>query len=202
MVYKYNNFYKYEEVNEHKYFICKDNNLCYLQDCLNNKEIETERLLCRDSHEEDLPGLEDVYMSCAYMQEYTGEEHKKGDVKRNLVEGDIPPGGHKEFYYAKTLKEKETHKAIGFFEYYLGFPKENTLWISSFLIHKDYQHKGYGSEFIQKFIKEINKEFLNEISIGVYKENEVAMAYWQKNGFIIDSSHKETQGIVKLDYKF
>ncbi|ERJ12646.1 GNAT family N-acetyltransferase [Haloplasma contractile] len=200
MLYEYNTFYTREEVNQNNKLKSNENNQYFLGDCLVERKIETERLVIQNSTKSDLSGLVDVYMSCDYMQEFTGQEHKPEDVKENLTNGDVPPGGHKEFYFSKTIVERETNRIIGYFEYYLGYPDHQTLWISSLLIHKEAQHKGYGTEFFQKFIKEINKDYLHEVGIGVYKRNKIALAYWKKCGFSKDPSYNLTQDILKLIY--
>ena len=136
---------------------------CYLGDCLDEAPVETKRLILKNSMEADIPGLVDVFMSCGYMQAYTGHEHRPEDIRKALNEGSLPPGGFRAFYYMKTVIEKDSGRIAGLLEYSHGYPDKNTLWISFLLLHKDAQQKGLGTELMNAFIRAIDKTYLNTV---------------------------------------
>ncbi|WP_070121243.1 hypothetical protein [Bacillus marinisedimentorum] len=66
---------------------------------------ETERLLIRDAIlEEDLEKLQTLWESTAYIGEYDGHhEREKNEMYKDLTEGDLPPGGTKEFFKIQPI---------------------------------------------------------------------------------------------------
>lgn len=147
------------------------------------KPIETERLLISDSVEKDVEGLKEIYFSCSYMEQWTGQKHTQDYIEKILLEGDLPPGGNKEFYRVKSIYDKTKFEVIGLLEYYCGYPRADVLWIGSLLIHSNYQRKGYGSEIIEAITTAAEGAGFNRIGIGVHLKNWPAVRFWTKEGY-------------------
>lgn len=80
-----------------------------------------------------------------------------------LTKGDLPPKGSFEFYRVKTIINKKRNEIIGFLEYYIGYPNSNTLWIGTFYLKKEQQHKGYGKEVVQSLVDYLSKVHFQEL---------------------------------------
>lgn len=61
--------------------------------------------------------------------------------------------------------------------------KENTYWICDFVIDKNYQHMGYGTEAIKMGINWLKKKGAKKIGINFRSGNEVAQRTYEKCGF-------------------
>jgi diamine N-acetyltransferase len=201
---EYNRFYSEKEINKiiddfhtfNDYFLLRrelvNNNLLirtrsgsryWRGDIYPTSELTTERLKLSDCSVEDKDKLNDVYISCSNMEEWSGSKQDPEFIDKAISEGNLPSEGNLEFYRLKAVIDKETDRIVGLAEYYLGYPDNKTLWIGSLFIHKDYQRKGYGSEFfilIDGFAKTAGFE---RIRIGVYLKNWQALRFWVKNGF-------------------
>jgi diamine N-acetyltransferase len=201
---EYNRFYNEKEINKiiddfhsfNDYFLLRRelvNNSLLIRtrsgsrywrgDIYPTSELTTQRLKLSDCNVEDKGKLNAVYISCSNMEEWSGSKHDPEFIDKAISEGNLPPEGNLEFYRLIAAIDKETNSTVGLTEYYLGYPDNKTLWIGSLYIHKDYQRKGYGSEFfnlIHEFAKAAGFE---RIGIGVYLKNWQALRFWVKNGF-------------------
>ncbi|QOY35690.1 GNAT family N-acetyltransferase [Anaerobacillus isosaccharinicus] len=72
---------------------------------------------------------------------------------------------------------------IGVIDYLVNNPKDNQPWLGVFLIHRDYQGYGFGSQAYFQFEKQLLKKAGEVIRIGVLKENRIASEYWEAKGF-------------------
>lgn len=146
-------------------------------------QYTTERLSIRDSKLEDEKDLDIVNMSCAYLEKFTGIKHESDYINEVLNKGDLPPKGKNEFYKVKTIIEKKSNTIIGFLEYYLGYPNQNTVWISTFYIKKDKQQNGYGKETIDSMKEYFENSTFIKVAIGVHLKNWVALRFWVRCEF-------------------
>ncbi|KAI5962430.1 NAT5 [Candida pseudojiufengensis] len=71
----------------------------------------------------------------------------------------------------------------------------NCVYIESFAVLKKYRNLGIGSELLNWIIEETKKRFIHEILIHVHVNNEYALQWYKKKGFIQD------ENIVKDYYK-
>ncbi|WP_139905126.1 GNAT family N-acetyltransferase [Clostridium thermarum] len=202
--FQYNKFYTEKELNKiiddnhsfNDYFILRreliDNKLIcrtrdgakyWRGDFLSTIGIETPRATLKYYDNEVIGDLKEVYLSCGYMIEYCGVEHREEYIEQCLREPELPPGGSKEFIKFRSIKSKDTGKVIGFLEYYMGYPNSNTIWIGGLFIHKDFQRMGYGEEVVGEFIKKSKEAGFNTAGLGVHLKNWQALRFWTKQGF-------------------
>lgn len=111
---------------------------------------ETERLFVRDAVlDTDLDGLQKLWESTAYIGEYDGHpERKEDDMYRDLTEGDLPPGGTKEFLKVQPFVTKEASEIVGFITLYHGYPDDKTIWVTFFYVDSIQQKNGYMWEVV------------------------------------------------------
>ncbi len=92
--------------------------------------------------------------------------------------------------YAKKLSENawfilcmEDDEIIGFTAYYLnqegGFAYIPQIWVSDM-----HQRKGIGASMMDKLIKDV-PSYVKSIRLEVRKNNEKAVAFYEKNGFVV-----------------
>lgn len=146
---------------------------------------ETERLFVRDAVlDTDLDGLQKLWESTAYIGEYDGQpERKEDDMHKDLTEGDLPPGGTKEFFRLQPFFTKETSEMVGFITLYHGYPDEKTIWVTFFYVNSSQQKNGFGQEVIQQFATEVAKSGFQKLMLTVALKNWGAIRFWSKAGF-------------------
>lgn len=144
---------------------------------------ETGRMTIRAATPEDAEDIGDVYNACAYMAEWTGEEHDEAGLASLLEGSDLPPGGSREFNHLAVMRKKEGGGIAGIADYYTAWPAENCIWIGLMLIHPDCQKLGYGSEFVEAFISESKRQAYRQVGLGVALRNQPALKFWVKSGF-------------------
>ena len=202
--FEYNKFYSEKEVNNiiieshsfNDYFLLRrelaDNKLLcrtrdgaryWRGDFLSEKPLDTHRTTLLYYKEQDISELKDVYLSCGYMKEYSGIEHKEEYIDQCLSEPELPPSGSNEFIKFRSIKSKEADKIIGFLEYYMGYPDSKTIWIGGLFIHRSYQQKEYGKEVVEEFTKQAKEAGFNYAGVGVYLKNWQALRFWSGCGF-------------------
>jgi len=171
------------ELIEHHLLARTRNGARYWKSDLLPIRFETNHLIVRNTYLEDESALIEVCQSNDDLKQYTGHLFEVEEIHNILTKGDLPPEGFKEFYQCKTIVSKENQEVIGYFDLYRGYPSSDTLWISTFYIHKNFQQKGYGYEVIQSLLNEIKNCQFNKIALGVHLKNWQGLRFWIKNGF-------------------
>ena len=202
--FEYNKFYSEKEVNNiiieshsfNDYFLLRrelaDNKLLcrtrdgaryWRGDFLSEKPLDTQRTTLLYYKEQDISELKDVYISCGYMKEYTGIEHKEEYIVQCFNNPELPPKGSGEFIRFRSIRSKETDRVIGALEYYMGYPDFETIWIGGLFLHKNYQQRGYGKEVVKEFEKKAKESGFKKAGVGVYLKNWQALRFWTDCGF-------------------
>jgi ribosomal protein S18 acetylase RimI-like enzyme len=116
-------------------------------------------------------------------------------LSKDLGEGDIYKSKNVKKHYLEMLKDKKTYEAyvyvkdkviIGFISiiYYKSvFHKVGTALINELVVVSDYRNMGIGKELIAFAIMRAKTKKMDEIEVGVMKENEGAIKFYKKNGF-------------------
>ena len=90
--------------------------------------------------------------------------------------------------YAEKLSKYADFFVIGTFGNILGwmaYYKNDSgrfIYITHFWVNSLCQNKGYGSYLLNKLVREEGNGF-NEICVEIYKEDDVALNFYGKNGF-------------------
>lgn len=90
-------------------------------------------------------------------------------------------------------KEKEDQFYIGFFEgsglvavmdLILAYPGEEVAYIGFFMMNKEYQGKGIGTQIISECAKYLAGLQFEKIRLAIDQGNPQSEAFWMKNGFL------------------
>jgi GNAT superfamily N-acetyltransferase len=135
-----------------------------------SKLIETKNLIIKDITMEEVGELQDIFS--------TWEDNE-------LIKGELPPEQHviKQNYFFKSIYSKHHCKNIGVIDIYHGYPNSDTLWISIFVLHKDFHNKGFGQEVIEALEKDATDTIYCKIGLVIQQKNLKALQFWTKAGF-------------------
>lgn len=117
-------------------------------------------------------------------------EHHPPFVTRESILEDmnaLPPGkGYEDKLYIGFFSE---NKLLAVMDLIQGFPRENVAFIGLFMMDRQYQGKGIGSQIIQECIQCLRESGFRTVQLGVDKGNPQSFAFWKKNGFhVIEES--------------
>jgi len=144
-------------------------------------------LSVEDSAPAEATELQQVHDACAYIEAWTGaltDSQHDQQMLSALQEGDLPPGGSKEFFRLQSIRLKATPQLIGFAEVYHGYPTVDIFWVGFLGIHPAYQNQGYGREVVQGLIEVVaGLHAYSAIRLGVALKNWPALRFWTAAGF-------------------
>jgi len=160
-------------------------------------------LTMRKAKSDDIKDLNSI---CATWEDkilLEGDEFPKGYIENCINNGDLPPikGADISKYYLMVIQKTDSD-IIGFFDLYHGYPNNETIWISIFLIDKAVQGNSYGKEVIESICQECKNSGWKSIGLGVHLKNWKGLRFWTNNGFdrIIgvwgDKKYSETAFLV------
>ncbi|WP_160316844.1 GNAT family N-acetyltransferase [Rossellomorea vietnamensis] len=78
---------------------------------------------------------------------------------------------------------KEDSRYIGLVDYTLNNPKDQTPWISLFVIHQRFQGAGYSMSAHELLEDSIRRESHTKLRLAVDKENDQGIKFWNKLGY-------------------
>lgn len=160
-------------------------------------EGETERLSVNNSTMDECSALQALNESSDYTADWVGSKVESDYVYKCLTEGNLPLGGKKELFQAKSIYKKSTHQLIGFAELYHGYPEKDVFYIGWLFIHPEYQHHGFAQEFVKYILSEATNIGFTKSRIGVHLKNWPAIRFWTQIGFdrilrvVGDKEHRE-----------
>ena len=93
----------------------------------------------------------------------------------------LPPRSTEDDKYYVGYFEGE--KMVAVLDLIVNFPNQETAFIGFFMMHKDYQGKGIGTELIDTCCKVLVEEGYQYVRLGFAKGNPQSEAFWTKNGF-------------------
>jgi len=146
---------------------------------------ETERLIIYNALMEEEQVLQKICESWNDKELIEGSSFENDYIKSCLTIGDLPPNpdATKDNYRLKSIQLKESGKVIGFYDLYYGYPAPETIWISLFVMDKEYRKNGYAQEAMEMIIRESTKTDFKKIGIGVHLKNWRGLRFWTKAGF-------------------
>lgn len=80
------------------------------------------------------------------------------------------------------IKLEDTY--IGVIDFLLENPKDHFPWLGLLMIHRDYQGFGFGAQAHALYEIEMRKRGIDQVRIGVLKENLKAKRFWESLGFL------------------
>lgn len=144
----------------------------------------TNRLMIRKAISDDIKDLDHICDTWEDKILLEGEGFPKGYIENCINNGDLPPikSAHISNYYFMVI-QKTDGKIIGFFDLYHGYPNNETVWISIFLIDNKVRGNSYGEEAIKSICHECKKSGWKSIGLGVHLKNWKGIRFWKNNGF-------------------
>lgn len=73
--------------------------------------------------------------------------------------------------------------------------------IEVFAMHPDWQSQGLGDAFCKSLIQHINEKYHLDIELNVKKNNNLAIDFYKKNGFTIESEKVSKTGVTTFRMK-
>lgn len=147
--------------------------------------IETHRLVIAKATMNDGEALQKICDSWDDKVLMEGAPFEPGYILKCLQEGDLPPisGATKLNYRLMCFFSKETGMLLGFTDIYHGYPIHNTVWISLFVIDKQFRQQSYAREAMEGIALACKTLGYEKIGIGVFLENHRAWKFWKSIGF-------------------
>lgn len=93
----------------------------------------------------------------------------------------LPPGKDYDDKFFIGFFDGEALAAI--MDLILDYPAKGACFIGLFMMNREYQHKGVGSEIIRDCAAYLRSLGFGKIRLGVDKNNPQSNAFWKKNGF-------------------
>jgi GNAT superfamily N-acetyltransferase len=146
-------------------------------------EGETNRLLIKNSLISECKQLQKINEASDYIEQWVGWKTPEDYAFKTLTEGNLPPGGSRERFEAKSIYLKQTCDLIGVVELYHGYPEEEVLCVGWLFIDRNYQHNGYAKEILDYISTEARRMGYKKMRAGIALKNWPALRYWYKNGF-------------------
>ncbi len=151
----------------------------------NPLQSESFNLFYRNAEINDIPKLQQICDSWTDKLLVEGEEFEPNYIANCIKNGDLPPieNAKVENYSIKAICHKKDNEIIGFFDIYQGYPSNDVLWISMFVIDRAFQKSGFGSEIIDLLSQNAKENGFKALGIGVHLKNHKAQLFWVKNRF-------------------
>lgn len=155
-----------------------------------NEQLLSKKYLVRKLEEKDIPF---VLSLC-----------KKNEIYYKYCPPMINEEGVIEDMYAlplnKTMDDKhyvgffENGKLIAILDLIEKYPDDSTCFIGFFMVDKDVQGKGVGSQIVQDVIKHVKEEGYKYIRLAWVKDNKQSESFWIKNTFDEMGNRKDQTG--------
>jgi len=128
--------------------------------------------------EEDLP---EIYNLLNELNEALGEDQEISieTIKNHYTEMQRNKDIYQNYIY--DIKDK----VVGFVSivnYRSVYHKNGTALINELIVSREYRNRGIGEELLRYCIKEAEWNEMDEIEVGVMKENRKAIEFYKRNG--------------------
>ena len=126
--------------------------------------------------------IENIYNIC--KENPTCYDHMKSKPTIENVKEDmtmLPPGKTKDDKFFIGFYEKD--QLIAIMDLITGYPNNNTAFIGLFMMNKNYQGIGIGSNIIEEVLYFLKFKGYSYVRLGYIKGNLQSKAFWTKNKF-------------------
>lgn len=134
----------------------------------------------------DFTDIDTLNSICDSWEDYIQSEGKPfppNYIKNCILYGDLPPLKEAKLNNYTLMTIVEDRQIIGFFDMYHGYPQKDCLWISIFVIAKNYRKKQYGQRVILSLTQLAAENGWKSCGVGISLKNWCALRFWTKNGF-------------------
>lgn len=123
-----------------------------------------------------------------YCPPFVTEDSIRADMKA------LPPRKAMEDKYYLGFYEGDVLLAV--MDLILGFPNDETAFVGFFMMNKEYQGKGIGTELMQKVYTYLKQYGFKFVRLGFAKGNPQSERFWLKNGFVRTGVEAQNEGYV------
>jgi GNAT superfamily N-acetyltransferase len=103
-------------------------------------------------------------------------------MAQDAIEHEIlPPGGSRERARTFVIRARAGHGVAGILGFYVGYPGQDTLYVSQLFLRPRWQGKGLGREVVSAL--EARAAGVRELRLGVDRGTGVRCASWVRVGY-------------------
>lgn len=138
-----------------------------------------EDYMVRRLTKEDIPKILALLESNPMYYQYFPPKPTEASIRDDMEA--LPPGKTFEDKYYIGFFEGET--LVVLMDMITHYPQEHEVWIGLFMMNRQDQGKGIGTEIIRNCCRKIRREGFRKVSLAFVEGNKQAECFWRKNGF-------------------
>jgi len=146
---------------------------------INIQELSSQYMI-RQLNEEDIHIVYELYLKNPQYFKLMNTPLTLESVRDDMT--GLPPGKTSDDKYYIGFYNNDV--LLGVMDLIIGYPNDETAYIGLFMIDKDNQSKGLGTNIIHETLTYLNQSGFRRAELGVIKHNEQAKHFWHKNQFI------------------
>lgn len=126
----------------------------------------------------------DIILKLCSQNELFYQYHPPFATKESIIEDmqALPPGkDEKDKFYVGYF---DGNQLVAVLDLILGYPNEITAYIGFFMMNKEYQGKGIGTQIIRECAEYLKELRFGKIGLAIDKGNPQSEAFWMKNRFV------------------
>lgn len=126
----------------------------------------------------------DIILKVCSRNELFYQYHPPFATKESIIEDmqALPPGkDEKDKFYVGYF---DGNQLVAVLDLILGYPNEITAYIGFFMMNKEYQGKGIGTQIIRECAEYLKELRFGKIGLAIDKGNPQSEAFWMKNRFV------------------
>ena len=110
---------------------------------------------------------------------------------------DLKQYSQKLYTYAEAFEIVGNNQKIGFIVFYCNDMVTYTGYLTLIAVNKEYSHMGIGTELIKKYQNHCKRCGMNKLRLEVYKNNRIAISFYEKIGFSITDENDKSYYMEK-----
>lgn len=146
------------------------------------------RYMIKQFTEVDVSSIYELCVGNPIYYEYIKSVPTYENIKDSLTE--LPPNiSLDKKYFVGYYKEEQL---IALLDIITGYPNEQTVFIGWFMVRKELQGTGIGSNIIAEALLYFREEKFQAVQLGYVKGNKQSEGFWRKNKFYPVGREKDT----------
>lgn len=144
----------------------------------------TPRLQIEDASPTEIPCLHTIFNACAYVEPWDPTFRLVAVDELSLVVAQsLANDDYNRRFKLQCVHDRVNCQPVGYFHMFYGMPQPDTIWLSMFCIHPDYQRLAYGHEIVEGLSDRLSLLGYAAIWLRVYLKNWPALRFWIDQGF-------------------
>ena len=92
-------------------------------------------------------------------------------------------------------------KLVAILDLITDYPQVGSAFIGWFMVEAELQGQGIGSQIFADIRASLEAQGYTELALGVIKENEPAIEFWEKQGFVLTGEEKKQERYTSVKMK-